>query len=203
MKQLSILLNIILLLAVGFLYYLHFSGMRRFKNISEANGNNAAKCLTVKGPVIAYVELDSVNNNVAFIKQQKDELDAEQKSIASNYENQYRELEAEKDNFLKRGNAITQQEAQDFQQKLLQKQQEIEADKQERSEQLAEKGAKVMEDMQSKVKGFLNDYNQQKKYTYILETGTGLDYLLYKDSTLNITQDIVKGLNDKMKQSGN
>jgi outer membrane protein len=203
MKQLSILLNIILLLAVGFLYYLHFSGMRRFKNLSEANGNNAAKCLTAKGPVIAYVELDSVNNNVAFIKQQKDELDAEQKSIASNYENQYRELEAEKDNFLKRGNAITQQEAQDFQQKLLQKQQEIEADKQERSEQLAEKGAKVMEDMQSKVKDFLNDYNQQKKYTYILETGTGLDYLLYKDSTLNITQDIVKGLNDKMKQAGN
>jgi len=177
--------------------------MRRFKNLSEANGNNAAKCLTAKGPVIAYVELDSVNNNVAFIKQQKDELDAEQKSIASNYENQYRELEAEKDNFLKRGNAITQQEAQDFQQKLLQKQQEIEADKQERSEQLAEKGAKVMEDMQSKVKDFLNDYNQQKKYTYILETGTGLDYLLYKDSTLNITQDIVKGLNDKMKQTGN
>ncbi len=202
MKQLSIVLNIVLLLAVGFLFYLHFSAIKRFRS-GNPSGANATGCPFSKAPMIAFVELDSVNNNVTFIKQKRDELEVEQKNIASGYENQYRQLEAQKDNFLKRGNAITQQEAQEFQQKLMQEQQQIEADKQQKSEQLAEKGAKVMEGIQAKVKDFLNEYNQQKKYTYILETGTGLDYLLYKDSTLNITQDIVKGLNDKMKQPDN
>ena len=60
-----------------------------------------------------------------------------------------------------------------------------------------------MEDMQSKLKEFMNEYNKEKKYTYIFATGTGLDYFFYKDSTLNITSDIVKGLNKKMKELPN
>jgi len=64
---------------------------------------------------------------------------------------------------------------------------------------LAEKGARIMEDMQGKLKDFMNDYNKEKKYTLIFTTGTGLDYFLYKDSSLNITSEIVKGLNSKMK----
>ena len=57
-----------------------------------------------------------------------------------------------------------------------------------------------MEDMQRRLKDFMNDYNKDKRYTYILATGTGLDYLFYKDSVLNITADVVKGLNEKMKE---
>ena len=59
-----------------------------------------------------------------------------------------------------------------------------------------------MEDMQSKVKTFMKDYNKTKNFTYILATGTGLDYLFYKDSTLNITSEVIKGLNDQMKAPG-
>ena len=56
-----------------------------------------------------------------------------------------------------------------------------------------------MDDIQKKLKEFLTDYNKEKKYMYILTTGTGLDYMVYKDSTLNITKDVIKGMNEKMK----
>lgn len=148
---------------------------------------------------MAYVELDSLNNNVAFIKKRKGELDTEQRSIANEYDNSYRELTTLRDNFLKRGNSITQQEAEAFQEKLGLKQQEIEQVKQQKTQRLAEKGARIMEDMQSKLREFMKEYNVEKKYTLIFTTGAGLDYFLYKDSTLNITSDIVKGLNGKMK----
>ena len=154
---------------------------------------------TGKGLVFAYVELDSLNNNVNFIRQRKKELEAEQRVIANEYENAYRELTAARDNFLKKGNAITQQEAEAFQEKLGLRQQEIEQAKQQKGQKLAEKGARIMEDMQGKLKDFMNEYNKEKMYTMIFTTGTGLDYLLYKDSTLNITSEIVKGLNNKMK----
>ncbi len=200
MKQFSIVLNIVLVLAVGFLYYLHFASVKNVTNHQPASKYNVRDtALFGKKMVVAYVELDSLNNNVAFIRQKKKELEAEQKIIANEYESAYRELTAQRDNFLKKGNSITQQEVEAFQEKLGLRQQEIEQAKQQKSQRLAEKGARIMEDMQRKLKDFMNEYNKQQKFTLIFTTGTGLDYFLYKDSTLNITSEIVKGLNDKMK----
>ena len=56
-----------------------------------------------------------------------------------------------------------------------------------------------MDDIQKKLKEFLTDYNKDKKYMYILTTGTGLDYMVYKDSSLNITNDVIRGMNEKMR----
>ncbi len=199
MKQFSIVLNIVLVVAVAFLYYLHFTSAKNVINNKPANNYNSRDTAFGKKMVVAYVELDSLNNNVAFIRQRKKELEAEQRVIANEYESAYHELTALRDNFLKKGNSITQQEAEAFQEKLGLRQQEIEQTKQQKSQKLAEKGARIMEDMQGKLKDFMNEYNKQKKFTLIFTTGTGLDYFLYKDSTLNITSEIVKGLNDKMK----
>jgi outer membrane protein len=203
MKQFSIVLNIVLLIAVAFLYYLHFKPSEKGKAHSGiANHNPKDSSSGRKKMLVAYVELDSLYNNVVFIKERKKELESEQKMIANEYENSYRSLAAERDNFLKRGNSITQKEAEEFQARLGQKQQEVEQMKQNKGQKLAEKGARVMDDMQKKLKEFMAEYNKENKYTYILATGVGLDYLFYKDSTLNITSDIVKGLNDKMKVPG-
>jgi len=200
MKKAQVVLNVILVVLIAILFFLHFSG-RKKQCIATANCSATKDSIGAKHSVIAYVELDSLNSQVTFIRDRKTELDGEQKGIENDYENSYRQLEAEKNNFLKRGSAITQPEAEAFQEKLVQQQQQVEADKQSRSQKLAEKGAKIMGDVQEKLKDFLNDYNKDKKYTYILATGTGLDYMFYKDSTLNITNDIVKGLNDKMNNS--
>ncbi|MBC7887405.1 MAG: OmpH family outer membrane protein [Ferruginibacter sp.] len=199
MKQFSIVLNLVLLIAVAFLYYLHFSGGKAVPKNNAAVNFDTRDTSFGRRIVIAYVELDSLNNNVAFIRQRKKELEAEQKLITNEYENSYHQLTALRDNFLKKGNSITQQEAEAFQEKLGQQQQEIEQAKQLKSQKLAEKGARIMEDMQGKLKDFMNEYNKEKKFTLIFTTGTGLDYFLYKDSSLNITSEIVKGLNSKMK----
>jgi Skp family chaperone for outer membrane proteins len=47
----------------------------------------------------------------------------------------------------------------------------------------------------------MKEYNKTKNYSYILATGTGLDYLFFKDSTLNITSDVIKGLNQQSKEA--
>lgn len=202
MKQFSLVLNILLVAAVGVLYYLHFSNSKKLAVTGNATtGYKLKDSCGDKIPIVAYVELDSLNNNVTFIKQRKKELEAEQKVIAQEYESSYRALTAERDEFLKKGNAITQQEAETFQARLGQKQQEIEGTKQSKVQRLAEKGAKIMDDMQTKVRAFMKEYNKDKNYSYILATGTGLDYLFFKDSTLNITNDVIKGLNEQMKQT--
>ena len=198
-KNLSLFINIILLSAVGYLYYYNFSG-RKTHTLSSADDN--PKILSnnnYTGSPIAYVELDSLNENITYIKQKRKELEIEQKSIESEWENAYKGLEAQKNNFLKKGASITQEEAQQFQGQLMAQQQQIDGRKQLLSQKLGEKNFSFMDDIQKRLKEFLTAYNKDKKYMYILTSGTGLDYMVYKDSSLNITNDVIKGMNEKMK----
>lgn len=196
MKQLSLILNIILLAAVGVLYYLHFSGGKKDKKVADVTASTAKVNCPQGSSLIAYVELDSLYGNIPSIKKAKIEMEAQQKDIQSDYERSINALYQERDVFSKKIN-ITQHDVDTFQAGFTKRQQEVENAKQGRIEDLSSRSARIMQETQTKLKNFLDEYNQQKKYTYIFATGTGLDYMFYKDSALNITQDVLKGLNSK------
>jgi outer membrane protein len=200
MKNLSLVLNVVLLVAVGYLYYYDFSG-KKVKDVAAKINTSYQGTDSGRRPSLAYVELDSLNENITYIKERRKELEAEMKQIEAEQESGYRSLQSQKDNFLKRGAAITEEEAQAFQNKLLEQQQQIDNRKQMLSQKLNEKSFGILEDIQKKLKEFLGDYNKDKGFMYIFTTGTGLDYMVYKDSSLNITQDVIKGMNEKMKST--
>ena len=198
MKNVSLALNVLLIAAVGYLYYDHFSS-----NKTKA-GNKTAEILADKDSNcnkahIAYVELDSMYENITYIKQRRTQMEARQKSIETEWESGMRGLENRKNEFIKRGASITQQEAEQFQTQYLQQQQQIESKKQQAGQALSEESFSFTDNVQKSLREFLNEYNKEKKYMYILTTGTGLDYLVYKDPALNITNDVVNGMNEKMK----
>lgn len=201
MKNLSIILNIVLLAAVGYLYYYDFSGKKAKDVAAKINSTYMNPDTNGRRLPLAYVELDSLNENITFIKERRKELEAEMKAIEAEQENGYRGLQAQKDNFLKKGAAITEREAQEFQGKLMDQQQQIDNRKQALTQKLNEKSFGIMEDIQKKLKEFLSDYNKDKKFMYIFTTGTGLDYMVYKDSASNITNDVIRGMNVKMKSA--
>ncbi len=200
MKHFSTILNVVLLLAVAFLYYHVFAA----KKTTTAGVKTTASTASIKESVhapIAYVELDSLNEKIYYIKEKRKVLEAEQRSIESEWQSGYRGLENQKNNFLKKGDAITQQMAEQFQGELIQQQQKIDEKKQVMMQKLSERSYKFMDDIQKKIKDFLAEYNKEKNYTYILTTGTGLEYMMYKDSSLNITSDVVDGMNEKLKKA--
>lgn len=199
MKNLSLVLNIVLLAAVGYLYYYDFSGKKVKDVAAKITNSYVATDSNGHRQPLAYVELDSLNESITYIKERRKELDAEMKAIEAEQENGYRNLQAQKDNFLKKGGTITQEEAQIFQGKLMDQQQQIDTRKQMLSQKLNEKSFGIMEDIQKKLKQFLAEYNKDKNFMYIFTTGSGLDYMVYKDSSLNITADVIKGMNQKMK----
>ncbi len=197
MKNFSLGLNIVLLAAVIFLFVKVFSGSTKKDAVSPAAAKMSAASPT-SGIMIAYVELDSMNEKIAYIKARRNELESDQRNIESEWQNGYRGLENKKNEFLKRGNSITQQEAEKFQGELIQEQQQIDGTKQSKTQTLNERSYKLMDDIQKKLKDFLTEYNSDKRYQFILTTGNGLDYMLYKDAAYNITDDVIKGMNTKM-----
>ena len=197
MRPFLLAVNSLLIIAVVFLYVKVYKNttIKKTESLSNVINKNSGN---LKNASIAFVELDSLNEKIGFIKDRRKELETEQKSIEVEWQNGYRGLENKKNEFLKRGNSITQQEAEKFQGELLQQQQQVDLRKQGLTQKLSEKSYKFMDDIQKKLKEFLNQYNKTKNYQYILTTGTGLDYMLYKDSTFNITADVIKGMNELM-----
>ena len=201
MKHLSIVLNIGLIIAVTVLYYLHFSEKKQVEKKAKIASPVFAGTNTAR-PAIAYVELDSLNERITYIRNRRKELETEQQAIEADWETSYKGLENQKNNFLKKGSSITQEEAQQFQAQLLQQQQQVDDKKQSLTQKLTERSYKFMEDIQKKLKDFLEEYNAERNYMYIFTTGTGLDYMVYKDSSLNITDQVIEGMNKKLKAAG-
>ncbi len=200
MKQLSVWLNIVLLVAVAVLYYFHFSGKKENTSISSSiaipsSGTGGASA------IIGYVELDSLNEHISAIKEKRTELESEQKAIETEWENGYRSLEKQRDDFLKRGDNVTQEEAVRMQESLMRQQDNIDQKKATLTRNLTEKSYKSMDSIQKELKGFLAEYNKDNRFTYILTSGTGLDYLIYKDSAFDITADVIKGMNERLKST--
>jgi outer membrane protein len=200
MKQFSLLLNILLVAAVGVLYYLHFSadkkpsaGVPNSGSPSQAKDSCANSC--TKGHLVAYIEIDSVYDKVDHIKQEQKALEAEQEKVAKQYQNSAVKFENDKNDFIQKAQGMTPQQREDGQTKLMQDQQDIETTKQNQMQSLAAKRNKTMEDIQGRLKKFLDEYNSSRRYAYIFATGAGLDYMMYKDSSNNITADVIMGLN--------
>jgi len=202
MKQLSLVINIVLLIAVGTLYYLHFSsGKKTAQDQPIKKAVPKTSLVELDKAPIAYVDLDSLNEKITYIKERRQELEAEQKAIENEWMNASRALQKKRDDFIRQhdgGKTLTEEMALAFQEELMQQQQNIEDKRQNASQKLSEKSYKFMSDIQKKLKDFLLDYNSNGTYKYIFTTGTGLDYIVFKDSTLNITDDVISGMNEKI-----
>jgi outer membrane protein len=203
MKNLPIVLNIVLVVALGYLYYYNFSGSKAGKVIPNAANMAKAGEVGLNQPRIAYVELDSLNENIVYFKQKRKELEQQQKGIEAEITNDYKALEAKQNNFIQKNPNASPEDIQNIRVQLAQGQQDIETKKQTQTQMLNQKSFELMESIQKKLKEFLEAYNKEKKYQYILTTGGGMDYIILKDSTLDITKDVIKGMNEKLKPTAN
>jgi outer membrane protein len=201
MKNLSLGLNVLLFAAVAFLYVKVFSGNKSAGAASTVGiKDTSILASALNENAIAFVELDSLYEKISMIKSRRQELEKEQKAIETEWRAGMVGLQNRAAEFQKKGSAITQQEAEKFQGMLQGEQQQIEAKKQGQTQSLSEKSYKFMDDIQTKLKEFLAEYNKDKKYQYILTTGTGMDYMLYKDPSMNVTDDVIKGMNVKLNE---
>jgi outer membrane protein len=198
MRNGLLILNIILLIAVGVLFYLHFSSGNKQdkKPDTVAAGNQSAPAGSEVR--IAYIEMDSLESAFAMIRDVKNELTRKEESMnneLSGLEKKYRDKAA-----VYQGQAATmnQMQSEAATKDMMQLQQTIQSRKQDLDQEYQNLYMGKMKDVKSKIEDFLKEYNKDKRYTYILAYEPGLFY--YKDTTYNITGDVIRGLNKRYKK---
>ena len=188
MKSISWVVNGVLAIAVIVLYFLHF-------NNSSLPVESAA--LSSDNVKIAYFEIDSIQNNYEFFKdvksalQVKDMDNAKQLTALKNaYIAKYQDLQ-------KNGQYLSQAEVGSRQQDLVQAEKNYTNKEQQLSQELQEESFKRLQEVKKKIEVYLEKYNKNKTFSYIFSSNPDLMY--YKDTAYDITEDIIKGLNDEYK----
>ncbi|MFN5642757.1 MAG: OmpH family outer membrane protein [Sphingobacteriales bacterium] len=198
MKNFQNIAIVILAILVTILFYVQFSGTSS-KSVSSAKSVSGNEAKELK---IAYVDIDSIQANYEFYKAKSAEFEKKKENADRQLNGSFQKIEGERAAFAQRGNSITQAEYESFQRDYTTKMQNLENQKRVMEGQIQEEGFKMMEDFRKRINDFLIEYNKKKGYTYIYTDGGGINFLFYKDSTQNITKEVVDGLNAAYRKAG-
>lgn len=145
---------------------------------------------------IAYINLDTLQTKYEYFKQKKSEFDKKTAAMNAEIERLAQSLENEYTAFQKKAQAgtLTQAEGEAGQKKLGQMQQNIESRRQTLGAQLMKEQETIGAEFKKRIDEYLIKYNADKKFDFILSYSEG-GGILYANKALDITEDIVKGMN--------
>jgi outer membrane protein len=198
-KNASLLLNSVLLVAVGFLYYLHFTPVDA--NHQPASGSLGAKsALNTNNGQVVYVNTDTLLEHYEYFKVKKQELEAKGKRLETELAGRMRNLENEyttaRDK-VQRGtmsNSLMQETEKD----LMRKQQQLQIYKEEQAAKLMEEEKNINEQLNDNIRNFLSTFGKKNGYNFVLGM-SGSGGVLFANDSLNITTSVLEGLNKEYK----
>ncbi|HEY0029824.1 MAG TPA: OmpH family outer membrane protein [Bacteroidia bacterium] len=206
-KNISLLLNVVLIIAVAVLYFLHFSSPSTCAATTEGTDSTAVAKPVVMAPKdikaskIVYVNLDVLNEKYDYIKDVNTSARAEQSSLERQYQTKGQKLQEDYTAF--------QQKAQQglLSENQINAEQEAFARRKEELDQLEMKSQDLMakieersQEMNTSIKEYLKEYNKNSNYNFVMAFSDGpLSPVLIANDSLDITNEILEGLNAQYK----
>jgi outer membrane protein len=191
MKNLSLILNAILIVAVGVLYYLHFASP---KSASGFVGNVSAASVP-----IAYINADTVLKNYDYFKVSREKLESKGQKLDQDLRNRAQSLQNDYAAYQRNLASMTIGQAKAVEEDLTKKQQNLRMYQESLGQELMGEEAKINQELYAKVTDFLKKYGKERGIQVVLKYDPSSD-LLYAGDSLDISKDVVKGLNEAYKQ---
>ena len=201
MKIPSLILNIVLAVAVIALYVIHFAfpGASSERKSDSLNASSA-----VKGSDIYYVQIDSVINNFDMAKDLSGELEKKFNSSDAHLKSRQESYQKEVNDFqykVQRG-LLTRSDAQTQEQQLYSKQQDLLRLQQDLTNEINEQQAVMNRQVINAIMEYMKENSSDYNYKYVLATSFG-NNVLYANDSLDITNSVIAGLNEKYKKEKN
>lgn len=190
MKNTSLVLIVVLFIAVGGLYILHFSEKKSIGSVK----NGAIEDGVSSGFKIAFIKIDSLVINYDFAQEMHDGFTKQQDAFTKEYGEKRSRFEAQAATFqekVQRGGFLTQERAMQERDRLMSEEQQITKLDQELSTKLNQIQVDNNKQLLDSVMNYLKIFNKDKKYKYIFNAAE----VLIGDESHNITKEILVGLN--------
>lgn len=169
------------------------------QNDTKASQVPVADNAAPAGQQIAFVEIDSIMSQYTYWKDVEKIMKGKEANIQKTLSNKQQQLQQAAANFQQnlQSNKYTQEQAQQIQASIQKQAQDAEALQQRLGTEYQNEVAKYNKALSDSVHNYLKQFNKDKKYTMILAKSG--DNILYADKALDITNEVVKGLNKAYK----
>jgi outer membrane protein len=151
----------------------------------------------VAGEGLVYVNIDSLVRGYDMYFDLQKEFEANAKKKDGDFTGRMRKFESDARDFqdkVEKG-LVTRSQAQQLQEGLAKREQELLQLRQNLQGELQEEEAVMMRQIQSNIQSYISEYNRTRGYSLIL-SNSGSNVVLYGDPALNITSEVLKGLNE-------
>ncbi|SEI88630.1 periplasmic chaperone for outer membrane proteins Skp [Dyadobacter sp. SG02] len=190
----SLIWNVVLSLAVAVLFFLHFSS-------KSSDAGAAADGAVVAGRRTVYVQVDSLLKNYDFFKDTRKELENKNFQLENELTTKGRSLQNEVAFFQQRAATMTPEQARSTEAQLMKKQQDLVAYRDQSAQALGQEEAKKNEELYKNIRSYIDKYNKENGYEYVLGYSLG-GGILFANPSLDVTKKIIDGLNSEYKNAG-
>jgi len=186
-------LNIILLVAVGILFFLFFTRKNDRVDEKKIDAVSVDSLPRWHNTPVAYFDMDSVEANFTEFKKMQSEVVAREARIndsinqmRSAFQSYYMKLQSQSAN-------LTPKQRDSLGNELAQMDMDIKTRASEMNQTYQTYYMSKQQEIITKIKNYCREFNKDRKYSYIIAREPGLFY--YTDTAYNVTSQLLKGLN--------
>lgn len=172
------------------------------KTSEEAETTEQTEDTQSTGLKIAYVEMDSLLTQYQLYIDYEEELTRKGTNIQSTLAQKQRTLEQHADAMQKKYESngfTTRDELERAQNSIQAEQQQLQELAARLQNDFANEQARVNQEARDSIQAFLRSYNKTKKYDYVMVKAG--DNMLIANPKMDITRDVIKGLNKRYKKA--
>lgn len=193
---LSTILNLLLFVGLVVIYALFFLQKSEDTEQQQDQLVEIRERLSEAGAAIAYISSDRLMEEYDLAKKMREEFEGEQRRLENDLERRQRTFQTEVERFQQniQSGSISMDQAQIREQELMQMQQELLQSSDTYRERLATKEFEMNLELLEKISDFLERYNREAGYDFILNYSRG-GGILFAHPGHDITTEVIELLN--------
>lgn len=166
---------------------------------STKTGDSSAVAKTA-GEEIVYVNSDSLLTNYEYFKEVRTQFEEKAKKAQADLQSKGGAFQKEVAEYQKNAGTMSAEQRQNTEERLARKQDELGKLNQNASSSLAQQEAEENEKLYNRVSDFLKKHAEEKGYKLVLTYSKSNPTVLYADKSLEVTKEVLEGLNNEFKK---
>ena len=204
MKNLSLVLNAVMGIAIIILFYLQFSSETvapTEQQTEEGTTTEAIEEMIVSNDSsnskIGYINVDSLQIKYKLYDELKSKLEKKEKSYDAQLKAKSQDFQKKIEDFRKKAPNMTQFEGELKQKELAAEEEKLYQMREEFAQRFEKEMIELNTQLYKAIKDYIKQHNELTKYDIIIGESQTRNFVLDFNKDIDITNDIVKGLNKK------
>jgi len=164
------------------------------KTTETKKTDSTTAAVSVKEKIV-FVNQDSLLTKYDYYKDLKNKFEKKTKDAQSDLQSKQQAYQREVTQYQQSAGSLSADQRKSTEERLGRKGQELQAYQQNAGGALQNEQAVETEKLYDKVAGYLKTYSKEKGYKMVLTFSKGNSAILFADESLDITSEVIKGLN--------